>query len=209
MEHFKSLLDNTTIFDKYEGENLFIAGLLGMEERFRFYYGLSKRNDQDYYYPTKQYIFMPFTTDNDFVASAAHEIAHMVEMQNYKRCLLPDWGMHAGPKKNTPSEYFAMLARETRVRAIEMIIAPFSCEKEKQSSTRYDIFNNPYFGSELKKMIPFGRFKNAQEVKDWTYALRDRTLRDWSRERIFEEWKNKLDYIRDWMETSEDKQVAA
>jgi hypothetical protein len=148
-----------------------------MDERIKLY----DAHDAEgaYYIPTKKAIFIP----GIFIIRPAHEIAHMVEMNDINRCVKPDWGMTLKHNVN-PRLYFSSLAREVRTRAIESII---SDEKFTLGSTSFNIFNNPSWRYDMRNNLPFGRFKKENEVQDWVDDIRDRVLKSWSKDRIVNE----------------------
>lgn len=56
----------------------------------------------------------------------------------------------------------------------------------------------------LLKRLPFGRFSNQEELKQWESDIVNKTLKAWSIERIEHEWIIRLNYLREWMETAEE-----
>jgi hypothetical protein len=177
----------------------FVQSCLQTEPRFRFTgVGNAVFDDQQIFVVTKDVIYMP--TD---LPTTEHEIAHAVEMTDQKRWLLPDWGLRFGKdwnQKLTPSKMFASMSREIRVRAIQLHMVPG--ELNNKYSSMVNILNNQHaWGSWAKKYTPFGRFKNAQDVKDWVDDLREKTYNAWSLERIKHEWKIRLTHMQEYMET--------
>ncbi len=142
------------------------------------------------YYPAKQFIYMGCN-----LPMIEHEIAHMVEMNNLSRIFLPDWGMKAfcDSDKLTSKELFAAMARETRVRAIVNIL----------EGNGFKPFNNhgSWHHSLLKGHLPFGRFKDDKEVRQWCSDMGLSTYNAWSKERIHHEWMRRIELIRNWQET--------
>lgn len=62
-----------------------------------------------------------------------------------------------------------------------------------------------YWGYEVAdrfKKESFGRLKSSQDYKGWIDNLQMKTFMAWSPERIESEWIRRLNFIRDWMETS-------
>jgi hypothetical protein len=68
------------------------------------------------------------------------------------------------------------------------------------NSTR-TLFDNPIWSDMLKKGLPYGRFKTFQDINIWIGDLEEKTRKAWSIERIRFEWKKRVDYIANWMET--------
>lgn len=141
-------------------------------------------DDKWAYKPTKKCIYIAHS-----LPTIAHEIAHMVEMNDFSRLLLQDWGLKLGPNVG-----FTSAAREIRVRAIQGLMEP----ERNRLVNNYFGWMIPLFGK-----LPFGRFKTKQDVIDWENDLHHRILRAWSLDRIFHEWKLRVDYIRNWQETNE------
>lgn len=168
--------------------------LYGMEPRIRTY-ALADTIYSDIskvYFLTKEHIYIPYR-----LPSASHEIAHMVEMKDLDRCLLPDWGLKAFTNKVKVSDklFFAAFAREIRIRAIDNLIHGFS--------NPVSITNHVYWFHEACKRIPFGRFKDNKDIVAWADDLSLKTFIAWSFDRVEHEWKIRLDHIRNWMETRE------
>lgn len=174
-----------------------IHNLLGMESRFRLGDNIINHN-RDLavidnptqgiaYWVTKENIFTYFS-----LPRISHEIAHLLEMKNSKRWVLPDFGIkfpfnHTHKNK---SIFFTALARETRVIAIESVLSSNSKSILDNSSWKID-----------KRYLPFGRFNKKSDLKDWIIDLHTKTVNAWSHDRIYHEWAIRLDYIKNWMET--------
>lgn len=180
----------------------FVRRMVESEPRFRFHdVGNDVYDDRQIFVVTKDVIHLPVG-----LPTAEHEIAHAVEMKDKSRWLLPDWGLIFGVKdwetKLTPSRFFASMAREVRVRAIELLIN--HTHRNDKTSTRYNILNNEYAwgGLYTKRWLPYGRFKNYKDVQSWVHDLREKTWKAWSLERIEHEWMIRLAHMQNWMETS-------
>jgi hypothetical protein len=177
----------------------FVRSCLQSEPRFRFTdVGNAVFDDKQIFVVTKNVIYMPTV-----LPTTEHEITHAVEMTDQKRWLLPDWGMAFDgdwEHKMTPRKMFASMSREIRVRAIQLHMVPE--EWSNKHSSLVNILNNQMaWGLWAKKYTPFGRFKNAQDVKDWVDDLREKTYNAWSLERIKHEWKIRLTHMQEYMET--------
>ncbi len=154
--------------------------------------------DGQYYIPRKDFIIFPC----QLFQIEDHDLAHMVEMNNFQRLLKPDWGMKTF-SDHSPSNkgFFAALSREIRVRTISLILR--GREKDHDpADTSYIIFNNSYWRAESESRIPFGKFKSFKDVQEWAEYLRDTTLSHWSLDRIESEWFRRMDFISNWMETA-------
>lgn len=155
--------------------------------------------DDRYYIPSKDVIVFPC----QFMRIEEHEVAHMVEMNNFRRLLKHDWGMKNFSNSNPSNkEFFAALSREIRVRAISLVLR--GVEKNcSHDDTSYNIFKNiHYWDPEVKARIPFGKFKTFKDVQEWMEHLRDTTIAHWSLDRIESEWFRRMDFISNWMETA-------
>jgi hypothetical protein len=161
-----------------------------MDERIRiFSLDADMDDDKSFYIPRKDMILIPYDLPN-----LDHEVAHMVEMTNLDRCLLSDWGMkHNGSQffKNK-APFFAALAREARVAAIQRHMRP-------DLNTMRPL-SNPYWMDEAVKNVPFGRFKSYEDVMYWVMDINYKTYAAWSLDRIRHEWQIRLNHIQNWME---------
>jgi hypothetical protein len=132
--------------------------------------------------------YIQFTTE---LPTLQHEIAHTIEMKISPRLLEDDWGISMR-SDFTHKSFFVALAREARVRGIQHHIRPY---KDVE-------FGNPYWFETLApKYIGFGRFKSVKDVKDWATNILENTYLSWSKDRVIEEWKKRVEYIRNWQET--------
>jgi hypothetical protein len=178
----------------------FVVSLLKEEPRVRLHALADDVDEDKFFFLTKEHIHIPYG-----FPAVEHEIAHAVEMTNEKRWLLPDWGLGFGnkwEKKMTASRMFASMSREIRVRAIQLHMMPE--ELERRHGTLINILNNEHaWGAWAKEFTPYGRFKNAQDVRAWADDLRDKTYRAWSLDRIRHEWTFRLAHMQNWMETKE------
>lgn len=121
-----------------------------------------------------------------------HEIGHMLELNNFSRLLQDDFGMRNGFPESARG-LFAALARETRVRAIQLRLT-------KENATEF-IFINSFWLEETHKHLHFGKFKCPEDIKNWVHDLGNKTLRAWNKDRIMTEWNKRVEYIRNWQET--------
>lgn len=126
-----------------------------------------------------------------------HQIAHMVEINDLKKCLLPNWGFKTFQSFTPSKEHiFRAIARETRVRAIEKIIY-------SDYLAPIDLFNdiNFYWKDLVKNILPYGKFNSLEEVKDWCQSIEYSTLNIWSLDKIEYDWKIRIDYISNHLES--------
>jgi len=179
----------------------FVKAMVQSEKRFRFHIiGNETFNDEKFFVVTKEIIHLPCV-----LPAAEHEIAHAVEMKNQKRWLLPDWGIpfkkFSIDKGLTARMMFTAMAREVRVRAIQLHMMPESEQTNPNSSLTNILRNEHAWGHWAKTMVPFGKFKTYQDVDVWVNDLRERTFKAWSQDRIAHEWKIRLTHMQNWMET--------
>jgi hypothetical protein len=188
--------------------NPFVEFLFSLEPRIRVHsfeliegsYKMSKDREHKqaiFYAVSKDHIHIPYSFPDE-----AHEVAHMVEMRDPSRWTLPDWGLKLdGNLESIDRQVFAWMAREVRVRAIQLHM--MGADKPKISHpTLYNILNNGCWKDSAQRNLSYGRFKTMKDVEDWVLDLREKTFNDWSKDRIITEWVKRLDYIRDEMESA-------
>lgn len=157
-----------------------VQHMLSLTDRIRFFpdfFDFPEGKEKGYFIEDKHLYF------TYLYPTICHEIAHMVEM-NYDRLLLQDWGIKMGITRKA-SSFFAMLSRETRVRAIQCHIDPHTLLFQQ----------NPCVTGEINNFLPFRKFKNKNEVIDWMTNIEDQTFDKWSEERVVHEWTIKLEYV--------------
>ncbi len=119
--------------------------------------------------------------------SLSHEIAHMVEMKTEKRWIQNDWGFSL----DLNHTWMPILIRETRVRAIQAHM-----NRQRQ------IYENEFVFDNVK--YPLTKFKSRPELVEYLQAMSERTQKAWSPDRIEHEWKIRVAYIRNHMETKKE-----
>jgi hypothetical protein len=189
-------LSNAKKPDQVKELSPIVRELLSPEPRIRLHSFADDVDDNKFFFLTKDHIHIPYA-----LPTIEHEIAHAVEMQNPVRWTLPDWGLsNYGNRhvKMSASKLFAAVARETRVRAIQLHL-----EKDliNRRSTCFNILSNETWSTWVRQFIPFGRFKNYQDVNFWIEDLRDKTYKAWNLDRIRYEWSVRLAHMQNWMET--------
>ena len=125
-----------------------------------------------------------------------HEIAHFVEMNDYDRLIKNDFGFSNNIPSVSPSAFFASLAREIRVMAIQSILSD-DCNK-------YNNFRpliNDKWDNQSIKHLPFGRFGNDNQVKEWQRDIFIKTYCSWSKDKIYEEFKARSEFVKNWRES--------
>jgi hypothetical protein len=183
--------------DKFSSVHPLVHELLVMDSRIRLNPLFGDVDPEKGFFITKNTIHIPYE-----LPAIQHDIAHLLELTNCKRWVMSDWGMPRFDGSNINArKVFAALSREIRTRAIQLHITRFHNEEEKLRSTAYNQFNNFYWEELVKSHLPFGRFETFQDVEVWMADLRERTYNRWSLDRIQTEWKTRLTYIQNWMET--------
>jgi len=182
----------------------FAHSLLSMEPRFRLYDMIGDFVEDRGYIPTKSALYLPYG-----FPGIEHEIAHMVEMSYGNRLVKLDWGfqdiktyskaMRGGANhKGT----FQALAREARVRGIQDIMDGVHANRGVSDNHFNMVKYNPVWKDAVVKALPFGKFKSIEEVIDWWDHIYVNAYVNWNLDRIRHEWVIRLDYIRNWMETT-------
>lgn len=166
---------------------------------------------------------------------ASHEIAHMVEMSDFNRCLKSDWGFQDWSSEkvinNTPDNtFFKGIVRELKVRGIQRRIdntknfsynnllnlieprIPYGKFNKVSSECKQNICNFDV----NKPRIPYQKFNkihkdckknicdfclNKKSIIDWMISINETSFKQYNLDRIEHEWKNKLNFIFNWMET--------
>lgn len=154
---------------------------------------LSFNNNDDYFYvPTKKCIYLPVNS----IPNLEHELAHMLEMNDFARLTQVDFGFWFNrPITVSASAAIAAMSRESRVRAIQARLI-------NKSLSDCKITNNPIWADDIAAHLPFGRFMMKQDVIDWSDDIAEKTYNAWNVDRIDAEWKRRVDYLLDWMNTS-------
>lgn len=158
--------------DTINGRRPFAHELISMSDRFKLHDGMSeinvsvpvlnKKHQTTYtqqagfvidvyeavYIPTKNGIIMPCG-----MPTIDHEVAHIVEMNDISRIVKPDLGLSMGFKNpNSHSEFFCVVAREVRVRAI-------------QTSMGYKPVRIKDHGAYNRQPhLPYGRFQSDKDI---------------------------------------------
>lgn len=133
----------------------------------------------------------------DGLPTLTHEIGHMVEMQDIKRCILPDMGMIFKPNawrnnELSTAEYIRSTVRELRARAIESVLGNYD----------HALHNNKSWGDKIaEKTLGSGRFKTRDDIETWMRELHEKTVKAYNHDRIEHDWNVRVDYILNWMET--------
>ena len=170
-------------------ESKFVKELIALDSRIMLYPYFSGVIIGRGYLPSKTLIKIPAE-----IPRISHQIAHMVEIKT-ERCIFPDWGFEELTDDILKNNPFAKVARECRVLAIEKHIRP-TCRDGVHLIT-----NNFWWNTPVKEAIPFGRFKDIKDVENWAGLITENTFKRWNLDRVEEEWKSRLNYIANWMES--------
>lgn len=144
------------------------------------------------YIPKKNVIYIPV----DF-PGLVHQIAHMVEIEDIKRCVMNDWGF-GEPKerfKYSNKMTLRILSREIRVRAIQLYLM------DSWSSNLESIVHQCEDLLKPKLVNGLGKFTSLDKLYQWEDHLRQTTYDVWNEERIITEWNNRISFIKEWMES--------
>jgi len=176
----------------------FICELLNMEPRIRLYPLHGDVTHDCGFIVKHEHIYIPWAQP-----AVEHELSHLVELNSSRRWTMTDWGMPRFEVGGISApRIFAALARETRVRALQRHLMTFKNDQELQDSWVWNQCNNPYWEQMVRRNLPFGRFRDYQDVTMWIRDLHEKVYRAWSQDRIRHEWTVRLEHIQNWMETA-------
>jgi hypothetical protein len=94
--------------------------------------------------------------------------------------------------------YFIALARESRVCAIELFI---NGEEFHPSFLKHGRLTNSGWKDIGMKHLNYSKFKTIHEVGEWSAHIMLKTYQNWNQDKVMHVWKEKADYIRNWMES--------
>jgi len=157
-----------------------------------------------YYIPTKSRIFIPSGGTFSIPAS----LAHILERKNSKITEV-DYGFKVHNETNkergivsiyeaSSKNYFIALARESHVCAIEPVITG---EELHPDFLKYGRLRNSGWEDICKKHLNYSKFKTINEVREWSAHIMLKTYQSWNQDKVMHVWKEKVDYIRNWMES--------
>ncbi len=176
-----------------------IFEMLAMEPRIRLFdseFGISGLPIiPGVFRPTKNYLCMTYK-----LFPLEHEIGHWIEMRNPLRWLMPEMGLSVWQNDPSPNNYLIGLARESRVIAIENRLL---INGENLLLKRNPLNNMYHWFPLAEKFLPFKKFSNMKELRQWTDFIRDKAFNDYPLERIIHEWKLRINAYREWAETKE------
>lgn len=171
----------------YCRNNEFLAEILSNNPNIKlhetFFY-LSNKKLPCSYFVAKDIILISYGLPN-----ICHEIAHIIEMSDYARLTKIDMGMPMDARKLSDKGLLCAIARESRVRAIQSTIINNSNK----------LFNNESWVEMVKRKQTLGKFKNFKEVLEWSDTIYNNALKEWTLDKIKEEWFKKMNFIQNWM----------
>ncbi len=150
--------------------------------------GLKPPYEDVNYQPTKNGILI-YTSR---VLKLSHELSHMLEIKNNERLVQLDYGI----KKYfpmTPKGQLQAIAREARTRGIQTRLVELAF-----GNSQVLFHRGAYL---FARGFSLGKFKNDQEINDWSAHLTTKSYIDFPKERIIEIWKEKAEFINHWLET--------
>lgn len=172
-----------------------------------------KKFKNNMYIPTKNEINIGYC--NGFIR-LEHEIAHILEVKDNNKLLKPDFGFSLfdykdnkiRSKKDRNLPYFSHIgfnhfivgvAVESRVLAIESIITGNPLSQDILTKGR--LYNEmwAFICKELVKTQT--KFKNTQDVSDWSIHIIKKTMENWNQDKVMHVWNQKMNYVFDWMES--------
>lgn len=130
-----------------------------------------------------------------------HELGHIIEMNNYDRLLINDFGLKNLIKtKFSNNGVIAAFWRETKVRAIQTRIAEINPTID---STTKSYFHNNYWFDDIYSRIennPIGKFKTREDVIENTNEYFMKVYNDYTFDKIEYEWRLRLQFLKNWKE---------
>ena len=168
--------------------------------------------------------FMPYNQP-----SLAHEICHLIEMQNSDRWIMNDFGMPLNMSTKTPP--LAGAVRELRTLSIQKhfidpvgghqrIVNNFYASKLYDDywdhnlglickKRRDEILNNTgaLFLNRVAQHMPFGKMRSIKDFQEWRDLILDNTKKQYSLDRIDHDLGVRVEYIKNHLELKTNKKV--
>ena len=130
-----------------------------------------------------------------------HEIAHFIEMRNY-RVVMNDFGFPGlntlAKELNVFKTFLKHTSFEGRARAVQSIIS----EKNHSETLANRIIGHSTYGTRKGNhfLEGFTNFNTEKQYHDWLTTLFYSTIKNWSKEKIIEEMKSKVKFVRSWQQ---------
>ena len=182
--------------------------------------GIDLSKKSDWYKKFKNAIYIPTKSEINIgyangLIRLEHEIAHILEVKDNSKLLKPDFGFYTfnfkdnktptKKERNLPkfshigfNHFIVGVAVESRVLAIESIITGEPLREEVLSKGRLCNDMLSFICDELVKTQT--KFKNTKDVCDWSINIINNTISDWNQDKVMHLWKQKTNYIFNWME---------
>ncbi len=147
-------------------------------------------HEQIHYQPTKDGIKLHMSE----LIKLSHELAHLIEVKDNRRLVLPDYGMPTYFPKTTKGQLQA-IAREARVRGIQTRLIEIAFG-------RYHLLVHQLSHTYLQPFAANHKFGTTQAVVDWSTSIMERAYQDWTQDKILHDWSHKAEFINHWLEIS-------
>jgi hypothetical protein len=228
---FKELIDNSSNNFGIEDANVLnIFKKHFNDPIFKFYDGAKPfdKNIKAYVYEDKlKYNVMGCYNKNFFIPysqpSLAHEISHLIEMQNPNRWVMNDFGMPLNLSTKTPP--LAGAVRELRTLSIQKhFIDPkgghqrlvnnfyaskiyedywdqnlgMICNKRRETI----LVNAAFFIAQVGQHMPFGKMRSIKDFQEWRDLILENTKKQYNLDRIDHDLGIRIEYIKNHLETN-------
>ncbi len=109
-----------------------------------------------------------------------------------------DWGLNVFMNMNhvSASHYFAAIARESRVRAIQAIIQESNFDKVVKVNPLIEKFAHCY--------LPYKKLQTINHLYEWHEHMFEITYKTYNKDMIQFEWKKRIDFISNHIESQKD-----
>jgi hypothetical protein len=128
----------------------------------------------------------------------SHEIAHIIEMNDDRRIVMDDMGFASLSNQGKTHKYWLpALAREAKVRAIEMVMVGENVTFDPMKMGTFNPLNNKgwHKAIHLAKDANPSKFATDDDVIDWVEQIQRTTIKNWDMDRINSVWAQKVEYI--------------
>lgn len=130
-----------------------------------------------------------------FTPKLEHELAHIVEIKDIRRTILPDLGMPVVIKK--AKSFIPAFHREIQTRVIELCISGSDKKVNLHKHSSWGTFQSGRHAMSGFQ-LPHRLFKDYKEFCLWSEEQEEKLSRSWNRDRIEIEWICKINYIQEW-----------
>jgi hypothetical protein len=201
---FKPPSSDELIMEHDPKPDTLLGQLLAKEPRIRLLYSICANSSQvnpfiQAFVPTKRALYIANGLPN-----VEHEVAHWLE-SSPERSNLIDWGQstdnyvsrwaNGGGVVPSPKKRIRLAVRELNVRAIQWHFRSEKFDPDAEQFTR--------FIKLVQAIVPFGKFKTPDDVREWGHQIVNSTYSQWSEERVRHTFDMRLASLREWMDTEE------